>query len=102
MEDIALSRFEGFADIYDRFRPKPPEEIALLLIDIAGLDKSGTVVDLGCGTGLSTHIWTGRADRIIGIEPNDDMRKKAAANTSDQTISFIKGSSYETVILKGF
>ncbi|GJM69351.1 hypothetical protein HMSSN036_15670 [Paenibacillus macerans] len=32
------------------------------------------VADVGCGTGLSTMIWLKHAERVIGIEPNDDMR----------------------------
>ena len=35
------------------------------------------MVDLGSGTGLSTAIWGERAERVIGIEPNADMRKEA-------------------------
>jgi ubiquinone/menaquinone biosynthesis C-methylase UbiE len=35
------------------------------------------VVDLGSGTGLSTTIWGERAQRVMGIEPNADMRTQA-------------------------
>ena len=35
-----------------------------------------TVVDLGCGTGLSTLIWEAVSDRVIGVEPSGDMLAK--------------------------
>ena len=57
MENPNVRRFTGFADIYDQYRPKPPEMIADLLLQLAGADRADHVVDLGCGTGLSTLIW---------------------------------------------
>jgi len=39
------------------------------------LSRPRVVVDLGCGTGLSTVGWSqnARAEQVIGIEPNQDM-----------------------------
>lgn len=48
------------------------------------------VVDLGSGTGLSTAIWGERAQKVIGIEPNADMRKEA--------IQKLQGHPYATHI----
>ena len=31
------------------------------------------VLDLGCGTGLSTDAWKGNCGKVIGIEPSGDM-----------------------------
>jgi SAM-dependent methyltransferase len=39
--------------------------------------KPKVVVDLGSGTGISTRIWYGIADLVIGVEPNDDMRAES-------------------------
>jgi ubiquinone/menaquinone biosynthesis C-methylase UbiE len=77
MENANVARFTGFADIYDRYRPKPPEMIADLLLQLAGMDHAGQVVDLGCGTGLSTLIWINRTKLLTGIEPSPDMRAVA-------------------------
>src|ERR1035437_4594814 len=65
-----VERFLGFAPVYDRFRPQPPEVAVDVLCQIAQVERPGLVVDLGCGTGLSTRIWAGRAERVIGIEPS--------------------------------
>jgi ubiquinone/menaquinone biosynthesis C-methylase UbiE len=60
------------------------------------------VVDIGCGTGLSTRIWLGRADRIIGIEPNADMRTAAQhRKENDDTIEYREGTSSKTGLEDG-
>jgi SAM-dependent methyltransferase len=62
----------GFAQGYDRNRPRPPEALLEWLCRYARVERP-VVVDLGCGTGLSTRAWSGRAERAIGIEPNPAM-----------------------------
>jgi ubiquinone/menaquinone biosynthesis C-methylase UbiE len=57
--------------------------------------KPELVVDLGCGTGLSSLIWRGNCSKLIGIEPSDDMRTEAQGKT-DNTLSFIKGFGHDT------
>ncbi len=51
-----------------------------LLPRLAGTDRP-VVVDLGCGTGLSTAAWIGRASRIIGVDPQPAMLELATART---------------------
>ena len=43
MENPNVLRFTGFADIYDQYRPKPPEIIADLLLQLAGMDRADHV-----------------------------------------------------------
>jgi len=63
----------GFADRYDRYRPRPPAVLLELLARYARVERPALVVDLGCGTGLSTRAWSGLAERVIGVEPNPAM-----------------------------
>jgi len=49
------------------------------LSQMAQVERPQLVVDLGCGTGRSTFIWAKRADVIVGVEPNADMRRMAQA-----------------------
>lgn len=100
-----IERFNGFGDDYDRYRPTPPEVIKEILINY--LDKEPeTVVDLGCGTGLSTFIWKESAKQIIGIDPNKDMLDTAMRNKDSYTgsnhILFKMGYSNETNIDSGY
>lgn len=83
MSTPGAQRFSGLAGPYDRNRPAPPVEVVDLLCRECGRERPGLVVDLGCGTGLSTRIWLGRADRVIGVEPSDDMRRQAQAATAE-------------------
>jgi ubiquinone/menaquinone biosynthesis C-methylase UbiE len=73
MENPNVVRFTGFADVYDQYRPKPPEIIADLLLQLAEMERANHVVDLGCGTGLSSLIWINRTNCFTGIEPSPDM-----------------------------
>ncbi|MDQ2714527.1 MAG: class I SAM-dependent methyltransferase [Chloroflexota bacterium] len=67
----------GKASSYDRVRPTPPPALLDLLTQVIHLPRPTLMVDMGSGTGLSTAIWGERAERVIGIEPNADMRKEA-------------------------
>jgi SAM-dependent methyltransferase len=99
-----LDRFSGFADLYDRYRPTPPPELSPLLGMQAGLNGQlpALVVDLGSGTGLSTRYWLGLAKRVIGIEPNDDMRRQAITLSEGQEgIEYLKGLSSATGLPDG-
>jgi SAM-dependent methyltransferase len=73
----------GKASSYDRARPTPPPALLDLLTQVIHLPHPALVVDLGSGTGLSTAIWGERAERVIGIEPNADMRKEAVHKVED-------------------
>lgn len=52
-----IERFTGFGSAYNQVRPAAPEALARLLLPMARCtDRSADlVVDLGCGTGLSTR-----------------------------------------------
>jgi len=67
----------GNANSYDRARPTPPLALLDLLTQVIHTPHPALVVDVGSGTGLSTAIWGERAELVIGIEPNADMRKEA-------------------------
>ena len=72
---IGMSGYErsGFAEGYDRHRPHPPAFLLETLCRYARVEQPALVVDLGCGTGLSARAWSGRAERVVGVEPNPAM-----------------------------
>ncbi len=91
-----VERFSGLAETYDRYRPAPPAVFVDVLTQLAQTETPSLVVDLGCGTGLSTRIWANCAQQVIGIEPNDDMRRAAEARTTAPNVHYRRGFSTAT------
>ncbi len=90
----------GKAISYDRVRPTPPLALLDLLTQLIGIPHPALVVDLGSGTGLSTAIWGERAQQVIGIEPNADMRKEAIRKVEEHPyvarIEYREGVAHRT------
>jgi len=89
-----IDRWSGFADIYNASRPVPPDIITQSIL-IYLESPPELVVDIGSGTGLSTMIWRGIVPKIIGIEPNDDMRVRAGESAAPN-ITYQDGISNQT------
>jgi SAM-dependent methyltransferase len=83
----------GFAEHYDRYRPRPPLALLELLPPLAGVERPSLVVDLGSGTGLSSRFWAERAERVTGVEPNEAMRTFAEQTTDASNVSYLGASS---------
>ncbi len=97
--------FDGVGQVYDQNRPRPPAIIADLLTQVAGVPRPTLVVDLGCGTGLSTLLWAGQADAVVGVEPEPDMRRMAIeaqrALPAAANVRFVAGDSAHTGLPSG-
>ena len=91
-------RFSGFADTYDKARPKPPKVLLNLTKEYYGNLSKATIADLGCGTGQSTLFWKKHSHKIYGIEPNSDMIALANKNNSASNIKYIQAVSSETAL----
>ena len=81
----ALAQYRRRAENYDTelalFEPIRSAAVALL-----GLRPGDTVLDVGCGTGLSfelLHHRIGKGGRIIGIEQSPEMMAKAKARVEE-------------------
>ena len=96
-----IERFTGFADCYDSNRPRPPVALVEVLTQLAAVARPRRGVDLGSGTGLSTRLWAGRAESIVGIEPNADMRRQAEMHSKIPGISYREGFSDDTSLPDG-
>lgn len=87
-------RFKGFADTYDEARPKMPDYPAEVIARWLGRAPH-TVVDLGCGTGLSLPVWQEKAGKVIGVDPSGDMLALAKAKNLPNT-TFVQAFAHET------
>jgi SAM-dependent methyltransferase len=92
--NVAL--FSGNADLYHRTHPQPPAVLIDRLSQLAQVEMPALVVDLGCGTGLSTRLWAGRAQHVIGIDPSEDMLRVAQAGDDDDHMRYQRGFNTQT------
>ncbi|SDM74640.1 class I SAM-dependent methyltransferase [Acetanaerobacterium elongatum] len=92
--NLNADRFTGIAQIYDTARPAMPDYVPDVIERYLG-SRPDTVVDLGCGTGLSILAWLGHCTRVIGIDASEDMLAFARRRESEQ-VRFIKAFSHDT------
>jgi SAM-dependent methyltransferase len=59
---------------YDRARPSYPTE---LVDELVAFRPGGSVLDVGCGTGIAARLFAARGCRVLGVEP--DRRMAAVA-----------------------
>jgi SAM-dependent methyltransferase len=72
------------ARLYARCRPDYPEAAVDFIMERVGLGRGSVLVDVGCGTGISTRLFVWRGLRVIGIEPNAEMRSQAEAEPTPE------------------
>ena len=76
-EQDPLGRFSGLEANYDRHRPDYPSEAVEFIIRTACLGPHSLLVDVGCGTGISSRLFSARGIPVVGVEPNAAMRSQA-------------------------
>ncbi|MEM9919209.1 MAG: class I SAM-dependent methyltransferase [Bacteroidota bacterium] len=101
--DLQLNadRFSGdeFTKTYDQHRPHPPREILLQCLQYLRAESADTVLDIGCGTGISTQAWDGLASNIIGIDPSEGMLEIAKGRTAAfNSISYLQSFSHSIAL----
>jgi len=69
--------FKGTAQYYSKYRPTLPEEIAIYLKKCYNLDGKGVLLDMGCGTGLSTFALAGLFEKAIAFDTDNEMLSEA-------------------------
>ena len=70
-------RFSNKVDNYVKYRPDYPIEIIDFLQDTYQLSTDKIIADIGSGTGISSQLFLDKNYRVIGIEPNKEMREKS-------------------------
>ena len=61
------------------FRPGYPPDAIRWVVERLGLDGSGRMLDVGCGTGHACFCFAGQFAQIIGIDPSAPMLDEAKA-----------------------
>ncbi len=75
MNRDATGRFTARVDDYVRARPRYPQAVVELLASETGLTTDALIADVGSGPGLSAEPFLRNGNRVIGVEPNEAMRR---------------------------
>ena len=90
-------RFSDRVDDYLKYRPHYSPEVVEALRNECGLSPDHLVVDVGCGTGLLAKIFLENGNRVIGVEPNANMRTAGEEYLSSfEKFSMVAGSAEDT------
>src|SRR5256885_12619104 len=68
-------RFSSRVEDYVRYRPSYPRAAIDLLKTRCGLSPAAVVADIGSGTGILAELLLASGAQVIGVEPNDAMRR---------------------------
>jgi SAM-dependent methyltransferase len=71
----AKQRFSNRVADYVRYRPGYPAAVLDLLGAECGLRPGHVIADVGSGTGLLSELFLKNGNRVLGVEPNQEMRE---------------------------
>ncbi|QOJ15031.1 MAG: class I SAM-dependent methyltransferase [Planctomycetia bacterium] len=94
----ATTRFSNRVADYVRGRPGYPPALLLCLQRDFALSTQHEIVDVGSGTGLSAAVFLANGNPVIGVEPNDDMRRAGDDSLAARYPGFrsVRGTAEET------
>jgi SAM-dependent methyltransferase len=73
----ALPQFSRRVENYIKYRPGYPQTIIDLLRKECHLTMNALIADIGSGTGKLTALFLNNGYRVVGIEPDPEMRAAA-------------------------
>lgn len=74
--------FNQKAQIYHEARPRYPDELIDFLYDKLNITSKMVIADIGSGTGILSECFLRRGNKVICVEPNDDMINLSKINLS--------------------
>lgn len=69
--------FNEVSELYDRVRPRYPDELFADLLTIARMDEKTSVLEVGCGTGQATRSLAALGCSVTAVEPGAAMASLA-------------------------
>ncbi|MFF2447004.1 class I SAM-dependent methyltransferase [Neobacillus sp. NPDC058068] len=73
----STEKFTDKAEVYAKHRPGYTHEYIEYLLTATSLNEGNVVADIGSGTGILSGQLLESGLTVFGVEPNDDMRRKA-------------------------
>lgn len=97
MKQNNTTRFSNRVDDYVTYRPGYPEALVGFLENEYGLKPGSLLADIGSGTGISSALFLRKGYRVIGVEPNTEMREKSEELLgSDPAFTAVDGTAEQT------
>ncbi len=96
VEDYPDDLFKSTASYYAHYRPSYPDASFAFIRQQLRLDGTGTLLDLGCGTGQLLIPLSNDFQKVVGIDPEPEMLDYAMKEIKKQSIQnalLVKGSS---------
>jgi SAM-dependent methyltransferase len=98
----STQRFTGRVEDYARYRPSYPPELLDLLRRECGLSEDTVVADVGSGTGILARLFLENGNRVIAVEPNEEMRRAGESLLSDHDyFESVTGRAEATTLPQG-
>lgn len=91
------ARFSGRVEEYEKYRERYDPEIVLpLLRQWCGLTPEWVVADVGAGTGMLADVFLANGNRVIAVEPNDQMRAACVRAHEGAALRVMDGTAEAT------
>ena len=95
----AKQRFSNRVADYVRYRPGYPSGLIDLLRAECGLRSDHVVADVGSGTGILAKLFLENGNRVLGVEPNEEMRQAGQEFLGDyKNFSTVAGCAEATTL----
>ncbi len=65
--------FNATAEQYASVRPQYPAELYDALVELTGIDRDSSLLEMGCGPGIATRVLAARGYRITAVDLGADM-----------------------------
>ncbi len=69
-------KFDGMANIYEKYRPSYPASLITYLYETVGFTEHSTIADIGAGTGKFSKLLLEQGSTVACVEFNKDMLAK--------------------------
>jgi SAM-dependent methyltransferase len=76
-------RFSNRVENYVKYRPSYPTAVLDCLRDECGLEETAVIADIGSGTGILARLFLQSGNRVLGVEPNKEMREAGETFLAD-------------------
>ncbi len=94
-----VTRFSDRAEDYAKYRPHYSHDVVDALRQACGLTSQHLLADIGCGPGMLAEIFLDNGNRVIGVEPNREMREAGEKYLSGYpNFSMLEGSAEDTTL----